>query len=111
MPEPVIVPEAVEPVNRCVCKVKVAFDVKVAVTALLELTLTTHVALVPLHAPPHPANAAPAAGEAIKVNEEPSGKPPSQSEPHEIPAGAVVIEPSPVFETSTRADGRLLERR
>jgi hypothetical protein len=66
----------------------------VAVTAMAALTVTTQVP-VPLHAPPQPPNVEPAAAVAVSVNCAPGVTDSEQSDPHEIPAGALVTVPVP----------------
>ena len=61
---------------------------------MAALTVTTQVP-VPLHAPPQPPNVEPAAAVAVSVNCAPGVTDSEQSDPHEIPAGALVTVPDP----------------
>jgi hypothetical protein len=57
--------------------------------------VTTHVP-VPVHVPDQPAKAEPACGETVNVTVEPVAKLVWQTEPQEIPAGALATDPLPV---------------
>lgn len=68
---------------------------KLAITTVSAVTFTTH-APVPEHAPPdHPVNVALGATTTAKDTEVPSAKSASQFSEQEIPAGVLVINPSP----------------
>jgi hypothetical protein len=69
---------------------------KVAVTAVAAVNVTTHVP-VPVQPPPfHPANVEPSAGLAVNVTCVPLAKPAEHVDPQLIPAGLLVTVPDPV---------------
>jgi len=68
---------------------------KVAVTELSPFKVTVQV-LAPPQAPSHPANVAPAAGSAVRVTWVPALKVPTQTWPQFMPAGLLVIVPTPL---------------
>ena len=70
-------------------------ELKVAVTVLAAFMVTTHEP-VPVHAPPHPAKADPAAGVAVSVTELLAAKLAEQAPPQSMPVGEEVTVPLPV---------------
>ena len=74
---------------------------KVAVTVVAAVTVTTQVP-VPVQPPPdQPANAEPAAGDAVSVTMVPDGYGSEQSAPQLMPPGADVTVPMPVPASAT----------
>jgi hypothetical protein len=72
---------------------RTGFVVNVAVTDFGPVIANVHVVVVPVHAPPHPANVAPAAGVAVSVTPVPWSYDSVQSDPQLMPAGLLVTVP------------------
>jgi hypothetical protein len=90
--ELVTVPEPAPPV---VTESVTGAGLNVAVTVVAAFTVTAQ-APVPLHAPLQPAKTEPAVAVAVSVNGVPGATDSEQSDPHEMPAGALVTVPAPV---------------
>ena len=70
--------------------------VKSAVTDCAEVMVTVQVVLVPEQAPPQPVKLAPVVGMAVKVTAVFAANASLQSAPQSMPAGELVMPPSPV---------------
>ena len=77
----------------------VEIGLKVALTVLAAVMLTTHVLAVPVQAPDQPVNTESLAGAAVKVTLLLAITSSLQSVPQLIPAGTLVIVPLPVLVT------------
>ena len=85
-----------------------AFTLKVAMTEVFAVKVTTHEA-VPVHAPDHPANVEPEPATAVRVTCDPVLKLALQVVPQLIPAGALVTVPVPVPASETVSVGDVVD--
>src|SRR3954467_13589438 len=79
---------------RVTVSVRCGTAANVAVT-VLAASIVPRQAPVPLHAPPQPVNAEPAAALAVSVTGVPSGKSCAHAAPQSMPAGELVPAPAP----------------